>query len=91
MKVLILLQLDFYSLEVESLERELRLDDARGLDPGPQHVLLGGHVVGGGDAVETKERRATLRNFNFPDESIHQKANRCHSPRTCSGRMLPSR
>ena len=39
-------------LEFESLEFELRLDDARRLDPGPEHVLLRGHVVGAADAVE---------------------------------------
>ena len=39
-------------LEVKPLEGELRLDDAGGLDPRPQHVLLRGHVVRRGDAVE---------------------------------------
>ena len=39
-------------LEFEPLECELRLDDAGGLDPGPEHVLLRGHVVRAADAVE---------------------------------------
>ena len=44
-----------HSLEVEPLEVELRLDDAGGLDPGPEHVLLRGDVVRGGDAVQGVE------------------------------------
>ncbi len=40
------------SLEVESLEVEVRLDDAGGLDPGPEHVLLRGRVVRRRDAVQ---------------------------------------
>ena len=43
------------SLEFESLECELRLDDSRRLHPGPEHVLLRGHVVGAADAVEGVE------------------------------------
>ena len=43
------------SLEFESLERELRLDDARRLHPGPEHVLLRGHVVGAAYPVEGVE------------------------------------
>ena len=42
-------------LEFEPLECELRLDDAGGLDPGPEHVLLRGHVVRAADAVEGVE------------------------------------
>ena len=42
-------------LEFESLERELRLDDARRLDPRPEHVLLRGHVVWAADPVEGVE------------------------------------
>ena len=30
----------------------MRLYDACGLDPGPEHVLLGGYVVGSADAVQ---------------------------------------
>ena len=44
-----------FSLEFEPLECELRLDDAGGLDPGPEHVLLRGHVVRAADAVEGVE------------------------------------
>ena len=47
------------SLEVESLERELRLDDSGGLDPGPQHVLLRRCVVRGGDAVQAGRDKNT--------------------------------
>jgi hypothetical protein len=32
------------SLEVKSLEAEVRLNNPRGFDSRPQHVLLGGHV-----------------------------------------------
>jgi len=46
---------DVEHFEFESLERELRLDDARRLDPGPEHVLLRGHVVGAADPVEGVE------------------------------------
>ena len=42
-------------LEFEPLECELRLDDAGGLDPGPEDVLLRGHVVRAADAVEGVE------------------------------------
>lgn len=35
-------------LEMEVLEGEVGLHDAGGLHPGPQHILLGGDVVGPG-------------------------------------------
>lgn len=38
---------------MKSFEGELRLNDARRLDPGPQDVLLSGHVMGAGDAIQT--------------------------------------
>ena len=39
-------------LEVESLEVELGLDDAGGLDPGPEDILLRWHVVRGRDPIQ---------------------------------------
>lgn len=33
------------SLEVQLLEREVRLHDARGLHSSPQHILLSGNVI----------------------------------------------
>ena len=41
-----------FSLELEVPEAEVGLDDAGGLDSGPEHVLLCGHVGGAGDAVQ---------------------------------------
>lgn len=38
--------------EIQVLDREFGLDDARGLHAGPQHVLLVGEVPGGRDPVQ---------------------------------------
>lgn len=46
-------------LEVKLLESEVSLHDASGLDAGPQHILLGGDVVGLGypfQVVQVAER-----------------------------------
>lgn len=43
------------SLEVQLLAGEVRLDNASGLDPGPEHILLGGYVVRLRDAVQRVE------------------------------------
>lgn len=41
--------------EVEVLEGELRLNDARGLDTRAQHVLLSGHIARGYQALQVGE------------------------------------
>ncbi len=66
-------RVSLHLLEVESLEVELRLDDARGLDPGPEDVLLGGHVVRGGDSVEliqVERGRIVQLIFSRPLEAV---------------------
>ena len=47
---------DIEHLEVKSFEGELRLDDARRLHSGSQHVLLGGNVVWGCNPREKIKR-----------------------------------
>lgn len=47
--------------EVEVLEGELRLDDASGLDSRAQHVLLGGHIARGYQALQVGEVAARDR------------------------------
>ena len=47
------------SLEIEVLEREVDLDDAGGLDPGPEDVLLRGLVVLGAKPVQVVQETTT--------------------------------
>ena len=61
------------SLEIEVLEREVDLDDAGGLDPGPEDVLLRGLVVLGAQSVQVVQETT-----NHSLELTLQKINCCY-------------
>lgn len=63
-------------LEVQVLECEMRLHDAGGLHPGPQHVLLGGDVLTLGYPLQVVQVTAT------GDRGVRALVYRCHTTTT---------